>query len=210
MLKLIGVMVSLFLFINASCAHAAGRVFTADKGRTLYVRGEVGPEALELASELITLTGKAKTPITIVINSPGGNVYTGLQLMSAIHIAQQRGVKVRCFVPVLAASMAFQILSVCDERYTLQYSLLLFHPARAMLMGGFLAEELEYQGAQLKQLDEQLKSDLAARLGMDSKEYDYHYRNETLWLAPALNERAGGDFLMVVDDFVGVDRPFDL
>ena len=79
-----------------------------------------------------------------------------------------------------------------------------------MLRGGYLAEELEYQGAQLKQLDDYLKAELAARLGMDRKEYEYHYRNETLWLAPVLNERVGGDFLEVVGDLTGVDSPFEV
>jgi ATP-dependent protease ClpP protease subunit len=196
-------------FVLATTVPAKTAAFVADKDRTVYVRGEIDGSALLQAAEVMRLATKSTAPITLVINSPGGNVYTGLQLMSAIGVAQQRGVTVRCFVPVLAASMAFQILSICDERYTLQYSLLLFHPARAFLNGAFLAEDLEYAGEQLRQLDDRLKSELAARLGMDRAEYDFHYRRETMWLASDLNDRADG-FLTIVGDFRGVENPFDL
>ncbi len=207
MRKLISLLMSLFLVSFSGCAHAS--TFEADKGRTLYLRGEVADNGLLLAAQVIELAGKSRKPISLVINSPGGSIYMGLQLMSAISVVQQRGVRVRCFVPVLAASMAFQIMSVCDERYTLQYTLLLFHPARSVLMGAFTYDELEYQGAQLRDLDNKLKSDLARRLGMDRKVYDYHYEHETLWLASDLNAMAGGYFT-IVEDFTGVDAPFDL
>jgi ATP-dependent protease ClpP protease subunit len=192
-----------------SAVVQAEPTFVADKGRTIYIRGAIADNAFDIASKVFEMS-KVKAPISLVINSPGGSVYPGLQIMSAIEVAQSRGVTVRCFVPVLAASMAFQILSVCDERYVLQYSLLLFHPARSMLMGGFLADELEYQGAQLRRLDDKLKNELAARLGMDRKEYDYHYSHETLWLATDLNAATDPDFVEVVSDFSGVDKPFDL
>ncbi len=206
MLKIVAAFAAFFM---SAVAAAKPAVFVADKGRTLYLRGEVGGNALDMAAQVIGLAEKSKKPISIVINSPGGSIYVGLQLMSAIDVVQKRGVKVRCFVPVIAASMAFQILSVCDERYTLQYSLLLFHPARAPLMGSYTYDELEYQGAQLRQLDNKLKNDLAKRIGMPRKEFDYHYQHETLWLAPDLSARTD-DFFTIVADFDGVERPFDL
>ncbi len=206
MLKFLAAFAAFFVLATAAPAES---MFVADKGRTLYLRGEVRENALVLASQVAELSQSSKRPITIVINSPGGSIHAGLQLMSAIHVAQQRGTQVRCFVPVLAASMAFQILSVCDERYTLQYSLLLFHPARVFLFGPYMADDLAYQSDQLRLVEDRLKNDLAARIGLDRKEFDYHYSHETLWLAADLN-KVTGNYFEIVDNFSGVDRAFDL
>lgn len=216
MFRFLGV---LFLSLFAATPANAGAnqptrdqpiVFKVDKDRTLYLRGEVADNAMAMASQVVDLASKSRAPISIVINSPGGSIYAGLQLMSAIGMAQKRGVMVRCVVPVLAASMAFQIFSVCDERYTLQYSLLLFHPARLMLKGMFTADELEYAGKQLRALDEKLKDELSVRLGMERSVYDYHYAHETLWIATDLNAAVERDFATIVDDLSGVSDPFGL
>jgi ATP-dependent protease ClpP protease subunit len=65
--------------------------------------------------------------IDIFINSPGGEVETGIILISAFDLAKARGKTVRCAVGIMAASMAMHFLGQCDERFAFKNTLLLFH-----------------------------------------------------------------------------------
>jgi ATP-dependent protease ClpP protease subunit len=169
----------------------AGEVVHMTGPRTLRVAGEIGPGALKMVSTIEEMSAQSALPINIVINSPGGSVLAGLQIVEAIHIAQQRGVVVRCAVTNLAASMAFIILAECDERYALANSLLLFHPARAMIMFAALkAEDARYMAEELESINEQVCSRLEESMGVatsaQKKWFDYHFKNETLWTASRL------------------------
>ena len=109
--------------------------------RTLTVIGPIGAGAIETAHKIERLSAKSSDPIYIVINSPGGGVLAGSQLSQAMDIARARDVKVVCAVGSMAASMAFQLLPHCTERYALPNSLLLFHPSRVFVMFGVITAQ---------------------------------------------------------------------
>ena len=94
-----------------------------------------GRSIVPLISDLYKMINTTTQDIHIVLNSPGGGIYVGLQFINAIEAAKSKGVKVKCYVSGIAASMAFQILTHCNERYALRYSLLLWHPPR---VAGFI------------------------------------------------------------------------
>ena len=64
----------------------------------------------------ILLLEDSTEPITIVISSPGGNVFSGISIIRAIREAQSKGIRIIGEVHGQAMSMAFFILQCCDER----------------------------------------------------------------------------------------------
>lgn len=174
--------------------------------RTVRVSGEIGGGVLGIASKIEVMSRSSNEPINIIINSPGGSVPAGLQLVEAVHIAQSRGVKVRCAVTTLAASMAFILLSQCDERMALANSLLLFHPARAFVfMGALKAEDARYMAEELEAINADMADLLEESMGVVTAEqkewFDYHTKNETLWTASRLRRALpSSDWLTIVSD----------
>lgn len=84
-------------------------------------------------SQLLHMIKEGKKQIYIRIDSPGGRLDVGQEFIDAIHVAQNRGVKVTCIVDGLAASMATIILSECDERLATVDSRIMWH---SILVGG--------------------------------------------------------------------------
>ncbi len=98
--------------------------------RSITLNGIIDNTTLARANELSALAESSKEPIDVLIASPGGVISYGLYFIQAIKLAEAKGVKVRCFVPAMAASMAYTIFTQCTERYALPYAQLLFHPPR--------------------------------------------------------------------------------
>lgn len=137
---------------------------------------------LPLGDHLLELSAKApRTPVDIILDSPGGDVITGLLFVNQLEAVKARGTKVRCFVPTLAASMAFQILLHCDERYTLDFGLLLWHGVRIYGYDGALTTPVAFEVArQLNQLDQLIITDLRRFTGLDDDTLSFHFVRETL------------------------------
>lgn len=197
------------LIITLSSLSAYGRTVTVnleDKD-TIDLNGVIGAYLTNPAINRIhERAGKAKV-ITLAINSPGGEIYNGQRLISAMLMAKSRGTKFRCTVTTIAASMAFQILSFCDERLVLAKSLLLWHPPR-ISMGGFGGVTLtpRESGAitrELVRLERALTADLLDNLPFPTKVFWKNYHDETLWFGEELAARIKG--FTVVDDIKGVD-----
>lgn len=184
-----------------------GSTFTADPSRTVYIRGVVGGNALAVAGQIEKLSSDSERPIDIIINSPGGSILAGLQTISAMEVAKERGVTIRCFVPHLAASMAFQIFMHCDERYALEQTMLLFHPATVGGGNGFNTEDLLYWGDRLRKMELPLVKKLIKTLGVSRKFFFYHYRNETMWLGSELIKET--TCFSLVTNFKNVIGPYE-
>lgn len=213
-------MKSLFLALSlflASCATTGPveaktvKTLKINADRTLYITGEIrGNDLIEKADKLMELAEGSKEPIYLVINSPGGSVLPGIQFISAMNVAQKRGVSIRCFVPMLAASMAFQIFAECDRRYTFNNALHLWHPIR--ISGTFQAltpQTLLDIYHDLRAWEVKLVASLKDKLDVSDEVFQYHYERETLHLGASLKEIAP-DFLTIVDDVKGVPLRFQM
>jgi ATP-dependent Clp protease protease subunit len=64
----------------------------------------------------VILNDSSREPVTIIIASPGGDVFSGIAMIRAIRKAQAQGIKFIGEVHGHACSMAFFILQCCDER----------------------------------------------------------------------------------------------
>lgn len=201
MKKIASILASLFVAFAASSANA-GTTHKVPKGdRTFYITGQIDGAALTVANGVERASAASKAPIHIVINSPGGMVMVGFQITQAMDVARERGAKVVCTVGVLAASMAFQLLPHCDERYAMKKSLLLFHPARVVVREALTAEQALMVGHELLKIDRHAAQENDEMMGAPSKEWlQTHYRNETLWTAEDLVSETKKKWLTIVDE----------
>ena len=91
---------------------------TLRDSRILLLTSEIeGGTAHEFIEDInMLLLKESIDPITIIISSPGGNIFNGIAIIRAIRSAQSSGIKVIGEVHGQAMSMAFFILQCCDER----------------------------------------------------------------------------------------------
>lgn len=170
--------------------------------RTLSLLGEVsGGNSLYLAGQIERLSSESKDPIYLIINSPGGSVNAGLQVAQSLDMARARGTKVVCAVGFMAASMAFQLLPHCSERYALPNTLLLFHPSRVLIMMGALtADQASGLATDMKKIDTRGLKEISEMMKPKSQDWlNYNFKKETLWTATDLVAETSDGWLNIVD-----------
>lgn len=101
------------------------RELNLSSGREVYVMGVIEENASEVAKRILTL-GKSSEPITIIINSPGGSVIDGAEIISAMEAAKG---PVNTVCVELCASMAAMIHQYGTNRLMVNRSIIMFHPA---------------------------------------------------------------------------------
>lgn len=197
LLSVLGLCGELFGAVNAT------EVPVVNPNRAYVIDGEINngnifPIGVALVKR--AMAGDTKAPVDLIIASPGGSVVTGFVFINAMSAAQAMGLEIRCFVPTIAASMAFQVLVHCNERYTLDDAFLLWHRAR-IFYGGFgsavvalTGPELLVQGRDLEKLDAKIFHECYSTLGMDKKLVRYHFENETL--------HVGSDLAAMAPNFI--------
>jgi ATP-dependent protease ClpP protease subunit len=181
-----------------------------DAPTTLELSGPINfPMAIPLVDAVVSQAAK-DVEITLIINSPGGEVNAGMYLLNAMKLSQARGAKFRCITTGLSASMALQVFSQCDSRYALPNSFMLYHPVRVNLGGGLfspgvavtpkLAQELAFE---LGRLETILMTDLRKSMKVSDETFYRNYHAETLLLAREINADSPG-WLTLVDNIVGL------
>lgn len=189
-----------------------GKTITVDPDAltTLEINGPISfGSVLPLVANIIP-QAKAGAEITLIINSPGGEVMSGMYLLNAMKLSQARGAKFRCITTGLAASMALQVFSQCDSRYALPNSFMLYHPVRVSIGGGLFSpgvditpEYAKQLYSELKRLEDILVADLRGSMKVADEVFNRNYIAETLLLAREINADSPG-WLTLVDDIVGL------
>lgn len=211
MKKIVSFLMCALLVFGTTPLKAGTKYKVPKSDRTFYVTGPIDRGALAIANGIERASVAGKETIHLVINSPGGVVLVGFQITQAMDIARERGVKVVCVVGVLAASMAFQLLPHCDERYALKKSLLLFHPARVLVNGPLTATDALTVGHELQKLDRKADKENSQMMGVSKPEWlEKHNRNETLWTAEDLVAETAKSWLKIVDEIETPDGIFNL
>lgn len=208
MLKL-AILVFAFAFANLGQAEQKFTSVEVDTSRLIYVRGDIGENSFSIANKIEQFSSSSTSPIHLLIASSGGSVTLGNQVLSAMNLAHSRGVKLVCYVPVLAASMAFQIFSQCDQRYALRNALLLWHPMKSQISKAMNKEDMLYESQRLRAWEIPFVKDLIAALKIKPSVFFYHRRKETLWMAFEFEKISPG-FVTVVDDIKGVKDLFSI
>jgi len=120
---------------NSSKKEAATKrihVLKPDGDRVIRLYGEINETSLIVADQIKVLSGQSKAPIFLLINSPGGSVLDGAQIVSAIEGSQA---PVYTVCEQLCASMAAIIHQYGKERMMYDRAILMFHNAAGGAQG---------------------------------------------------------------------------
>ena len=205
----------ILLLVKSVSAHAEPKTIVLDKKRTINIIGTVDSGMVDKAKQLEKLSKQSKKDVFLLINSPGGSVAFGELFVSAMGIAKARGVKIKCVVPVYAASMAFSIMLNCSENYVLPNAQLLFHPVRVGMMGYLTGLDAQEIAKHLLGMDRKLLEVLYEKFGAETNAHkeliNYHFVKETWWSATDLIDFIlNKSLLTVVDNIEGSDNLFEL
>lgn len=106
------------------------------------------------------------------INSNGGSVFGGLDLIKAIEdVKKSKGIHTVCVVDTHAFSMGFIFLQsgACDERYMTERSLLLAHNVSASADGN--AEDMEKMAKVVREISLAMANLVCSRMHMPVESY---------------------------------------
>jgi ATP-dependent Clp protease protease subunit len=160
------------------------------------VNGESTGAIIAKAKELDAKLAKreylgTKKPLYLFLNSPGGSIQSGLELIEAL---QGIGRPVNT-VTLFAASMAFQILENMNDRFVLKNGVLMSHRAAGEMSGSFggtrpsqMDSRYQLWLDRVKELDEQTVSRTHGLQTYES--YTKEYANE-VWLTGTKSVQEG-------------------
>lgn len=156
----------------------------------LFLRGVItGATIAPLTDALdMVIRSGSNMPITIVINSPGGGVIAGMAFINRMQTLRDMGVTINCYVLDVAASMAFQIFTQCNNRYALPTSYLLWHGVRMGSNQPITASLARNISEDLARMDEIVLQELDGSLRISNDVIRKHFDNETLWSGYGLNK----------------------
>lgn len=146
--------------------------------------GKVISDAKKLDAKLAGFKERAsgKAPLYLILNTPGGSIQSGLELIEAL---TGLGRKVNT-VTLFAASMGFQIAQNLDERLIVKSGVLMSHHARGGIQGEFggaapsqMDSRLSLWLDRIKEMDEQTVKRTKGKQSYESyiKQYDHE-----MWL----------------------------
>lgn len=126
MTKIIIVLIMLNLLILVSLINlvSTNKLITLDNNNFVSLRGPVTSSSIgKLISELLLLTFDIRY---IYLNTNGGSVDAGLELLNAIDNLAAQNIEVSCIADT-AISMGFVIFQACNHRYVTKYATLMQH-----------------------------------------------------------------------------------
>jgi len=156
---------------------------TADRLRDVYLVGDIEKDTARTCIErLRDLANDNSRPITLFINSAGGNVTDGLAIHDAIRHIISRGVEVTIIVQGMAYSMGSIVLQAASDgrRLAFPHSWIMIHePAK---WAGWQSTTAAAQHLErLKQMQDQIYKILSSRSGKplrqiirDTKRTDFY------------------------------------
>jgi len=129
--------------------------------------------------------------ITLVLNSPGGDVFDGLLLFDTVQALRADGVHVTTVVRGLAASMGSVLSQAGDLRVISRNSWLMIHEPSSLTWGK--AGDLKREADLMVKLHKQLSAVLAERSNLTAAEVARKSTDKDWWL-PATEAKGLGFF----------------
>lgn len=157
------------------------------------LKGRVESSTIDIAVR--DLVNTQTDDIYLYIDSPGGSVIAGSDLIETLEMLKMKGKTVHCIAD-MAASMGFAILQSCEDRLVRENSLLMQHQMSVMTHG-----ELEKVKSKMNLYDQLHASHVqreSKRLGLTVEEYEKKVMNEWyIYGAQALTCNAADDVVKV-------------
>lgn len=124
----------LLLVLVFSFSAFSGSKIILNKNNSVTLTGEITSETVgAVMLRLQELDNFSKSPIYLVLNTPGGSIFDGLELIS---FAKSLNRPVHT-INIFSASMGFQIAQHLGNRYVTEFSELMSHKARGGFQGEF-------------------------------------------------------------------------
>lgn len=148
------------------------KTLEADPERTVVLEGVVRQAnintIIDQTNEMVKLSNK---PIYLMINSPGGEVDAGFDLINQMkYLKADKNVKIYCGIHSFAASMAADIQAFCTETYATRRSKILFHQIGYGNLSGN-ATDLDDYSSLLSRENQEINAEIAEALGITVAEY---------------------------------------
>jgi ATP-dependent Clp protease protease subunit len=157
---------------------------SAERLRDVYLIGDIEKDvARDCIQRLRELASDGSRPITLYINSAGGNVTDGLAIHDAIRHIVSRGIEVTTIVQGMAYSMGSIVLQAASEgrRLAFPHSWIMIHePAKwaGWQSTSAAAQHLE----RLKQMQDQIYKILSSRSGRSLRQIIKDTKRTDLYL----------------------------
>jgi ATP-dependent Clp protease protease subunit len=157
--------------------------FNLERG-VLFLSGEIDEsEAKRFLQNLFFACGKKKS-IRIIVNSIGGDVYSGLAIYNTIKQLVREGNYIGMEVVGIAASMGAVVLQSASKRLAHRSTRFLLHEVREIkLFSEETASEAAESAEELKKLNAQLVKILSERTGKKVSEIEKVIRKRDYWLS---------------------------
>lgn len=151
------------------------------RDRIVFLNGEVNMYSVNLViAQLLFLEAEdPEKDINLYINSPGGEVYSGLALYDTM---QYLKAPVNTICVGLAASMAAVILSAGKKRMALPHSRILIHQPLGGAQGQ--AADIKIQAEEILRIRQTLNEILAKHTKQDIKEIENRTDRDNYFTAP--------------------------
>jgi len=165
--------------VNAKTAKKPTLKLTTDN--TISLNGPVSSASVQEVQVAVTKLDqelKSGYPIYLVLNTPGGSIQAGLELIEFL-TSLNRPVHT---VTIFAASMGWQIAQHLGKRYILSYGVLMSHKASGGFRGEFPGQIDSRYGFWLDRINQMDSVTVKRTKGKQTlKSYRAQYENE-LWL----------------------------
>lgn len=189
--------IAFLLLISPTQAHAYHLVserahidITTDKVISLEGEVDSAMEMRYIAQKLATdaLPG----PRVLLINSPGGYVDSGENIIQILESERAAGTQVICVVTGMASSMAFNLLTHCDVRLSVAKARMVVHKIAVGGLNPFVrgtAQNLRRIADEMDEIDEKYCVANAAAMHLARADYDKFADLESNWTPEELLSR---------------------
>jgi ATP-dependent Clp protease protease subunit len=176
----------------------------SDRLRDVYLIGDIDKDSARgVIERLRELANDSKRPITLYINSAGGNVTDGLAIHDAVRFLVSRGVEITIIVQGMAYSMGSVVLQAASpgHRFAFPHSWIMIHePAK---WAGWQSTTAAAQHLdRLKQMQSQIYRILADRSGKPLRQIIRDTKRTDFYLDAAKAKEYG-----LIDDVLGEVAP---
>lgn len=153
------------------------KTLVLEKTNMVVLRGPVTEDSVARTQmKLLKVSRRISknTPIYLVLDTPGGSVFDGLDLIDFADALPQKVYTVTLF----AASMGFNIAQALDTRYIARNGTLMSHRASLSGLEGQIKGELEERYGMIRRAVDFMDYTAAKRMGISVKEYEKLIINE--------------------------------
>lgn len=165
--------------------------------------------SIDAANKIYNLSAVDKEAIYVLINSGGGQVFSGELVIDSIITAKNQGIEVVCLVSGMAMSMAFNIFLHCSKHIVFNHSKLMFHPVSLRTSGRFTGEDFTNLSRRLKRMDDRTLNKIREVTGVRRSLIEKWYKEERVFTGKELQTLSKNKWLYIVNKLNGLDKLFD-